>query len=339
MSGATTGMSNNYNSNSSMQKFVVQSSIKFIEEAIDVLDVDSVDIIADFGCSQGLNSIYAMKAIINYLKKTNKYVKEPFIFHNDLPTNDWRTLFQLLIEDNSYKGVASGRSFYEQCLPNNSLQIGYSSTSIHWLSKKPCNLSNHCYIGLSQDFKEREAFKYQAYLDYCQFLQHRSRELVPGGVLILTILGTNEQGKTESDGLKQILYECAQLLPLTSQELIDFSLPLYCRSYEECIDERVFTQYSFDLIKSKFASMSSPLFKQWKEGHISLDEFARSISLYVQGWSESILQQTLINNGRTKENISIILNQFWALYEEKVKAKPDVADFCLHHIYLILKKK
>jgi len=130
MSGATTGMSNNYNSNSSMQKFVVQSSVKFIEEAIDVLDVASVDIIADFGCSQGLNSIYAMKAIINYLKKTNKYVKEPFIIHNDLPTNNWRTLFQLLIEDNSYKSVASGRSFYEQCLPNNSPQIGYQRTHV-----------------------------------------------------------------------------------------------------------------------------------------------------------------------------------------------------------------
>jgi hypothetical protein len=322
-----------------MQKFVVQSSIKFIEEAIDVLDVASVDIIADFGSSQGLNSIYAIKAIINYLQKTNKYIKEPFIVHNDLPTNDWKSLFQLLIEDNSYKGVASGRSFYEQCLPNNSLQIGYSSTALHWLSEKPCNVSNHCYIGLSEDFKEREAIKHQAYLDYCQFLQHRSHELVPGGVLILTIMGTNEQGETGFEGLKQILYECAQLLPLTSEELSDFTLPFYCRSYEECIDEKVFIQYSFELIKSKLASTSSPVFKQLKEEQISLDEFARSISLYVQGWSESILLQALMNNGRTKENISTILNQFWALYEGKVKDQPDVANFCLHHIYLILKKK
>ena len=58
--------------------------------------------------------------------------------------NGWTTLFDCLNKDNSYHGVANGRSFYEPCLPQNSILISYSSTAIHWLSRKPCNISNHC---------------------------------------------------------------------------------------------------------------------------------------------------------------------------------------------------
>jgi len=68
-----------------------------------------------------------MKIIIEYLEKTNKLFRSPIVIHNDLPTNDWTTLFQLLAKDNSYHALANGHSFYEQCLPSNTLSIGFSS--------------------------------------------------------------------------------------------------------------------------------------------------------------------------------------------------------------------
>lgn len=191
MSGATLGMATNYNSNSHIQRTAVEISIPFIKQAVDTLDIPSIAsspfIIADFGSSQGLNSVYAMKTIIDYLYEKKNDMREPLIVHNDLPTNDWTTLFQLLIETNMYRGLASGRSFCEQCLPNNSLSIGYSSSALSWLSGKPCNISDHCYADLSRNLKEREAFKHYAYLDYCRFLENRSRELLFNGVLILSI--------------------------------------------------------------------------------------------------------------------------------------------------------
>jgi len=51
--------------------------------------------------THGANSIFIMKFIIKRLK------------------------VDLLRIDNSYHAVASGRSFYEQCLPSSSLSIGY----------------------------------------------------------------------------------------------------------------------------------------------------------------------------------------------------------------------
>ncbi|CAF4272142.1 unnamed protein product, partial [Adineta steineri] len=316
MVGTTLGMTKDYNTSSVPQKAAVQLSLEFIEEGINALEVDSVDIIADFGSSQGINSIYAMKSIIDYLRKTNKIVNEPLVVHNDLPTNDWTSLFNLLIEDNSYNGVASGRSFYEKCLPNNSLSIGYSSSSLHWLSKKPCNISGHCRVDLIRNPKEYQIFKQQSYLDYSEFLKHRSCELVSGGVLIFTILCINHQRTTGLEDLQELLYKCAQLLPFTPQELTDFTFPGYCRSYDECLDENLFNQYSFQLIKSKFVSVPSPHFQQWKKEEITFDEFVHLTTSFVRSWSESIIEQALINNGRTQADISGILKQFWNLYEE-----------------------
>jgi hypothetical protein len=219
-------------------------------------------IIDDFGASEGRNSVYVMKTIIDYLRKTKNDMREPLVVHNDLPTNDWTSFFQLLIDDNSYKGVASDRSFYEQCLPNDSLSIGYLAASIHWLSSKPCNVSDHCYVGFARDLKEREAFKDQARLDYCHFLKNRSRELLRGGVLILAIYSRNDQEQSGGEDAPELLYKCAQALPLTTEELLDFTIPWYLPSYKERVDEELCAQYSFQLIKSDMFPAKSPLFKQ-----------------------------------------------------------------------------
>ncbi len=89
--------------------------------------------------------------------------------------------------------------FYDQCLPSNSLTIGYTSSSIHWLSQKPCNISNHC-VCIPLKCEQIEAFRSQARDDYEQFLKNRSRELINGGVLIANIFSVNDQGESMFGG-------------------------------------------------------------------------------------------------------------------------------------------
>ncbi|CAF3065982.1 unnamed protein product [Rotaria sp. Silwood2] len=223
-----------------------------------------------------------MKVIIQFLKEANKVedTKQFLVVHNDLPTNDWTTLFDLLNKDNSYHGVANGRSFYEPCLPPNSLSIGYSSTSLHWLSRKPCNISNHC-ASLFAQGNELKTFQEQACLDCTHFLEHRSRELIPGGVLILLIPCVDDQGSNGFDILRVLLYKCAQSL-LTPQELLDYTFSIHARSYSECIDDQLFAHYLLELIKSDFGSVNMPFIKQWQNEPMTLDEFARSITLYTR---------------------------------------------------------
>ncbi|CAF0856886.1 unnamed protein product [Adineta steineri] len=341
--GTTFTMSDNYNDNSHPQLVAVDSTIPYIREAINVFDIQSSStpvIIADFGSAHGSNSLYAMKMIIQCLREANKIAneKEILVIHNDLPTNDWITLFNLLNKDDTYYSLANGRSFYESCLPPNSLSIGYSSTSLHWLSRKPCNISNHC-ASLFAQGNELRAFQEQAHLDWTHFLEYRSRELITGGILILLIPSIDDQGSNGFDIIREILYICAQSI-LTPQELLDYTLPIYARKYSECINDELFARYKFDVIKSEFSSVTIPFIKQWQDKQITLDEFVRLLTSYVRSWSESILKQALFENNKSEKDIEQTINQFWNLYDQEVRKRFDqFLNIRSNVIYLILKKK
>ncbi|CAF3482431.1 unnamed protein product [Rotaria sp. Silwood1] len=336
----TQGMGQDYNANSLTQMAAVKLSAAYIRQAIDAIEMESLPlvIIGDYGSSHGSNSMHAMQFIIQTLKETKKVdenKQQILVVHNDLPTNDWASLFDILNKNSSYHGVASGRSFYQQCLPSNSLTIGYTSTSLHWLSHKPCNLSDQCLVHCSLNDNEINAFKHQAALDYAHFLEYRSRELVPGGVLILVILANN--GKATRDH-GELLYRCARAL-LSSPELLDYTLPIYCRSYSECVDRDLFAKFDLELIKSDTVNVKSILGEQLRNGEITLDYLARVLTAAVRIALEYPLKQALIDNGqRSSEEIDKILDQYWDLHEKGMKEQLDDFETDMMVIDLVLKK-
>ncbi|CAF4166155.1 unnamed protein product [Rotaria magnacalcarata] len=303
MSDAIVNVTGSYNTNSQPQLTAINLSISFIHQAIDALHIynsflSNALIIADFCTSPGANSVYSIKLIINYLCEKNKLYREPVIIHNDLPTNDWKKVFQLLIDDNSYKAEVSGHSFYEQCLPDNSLSIGYSSTSIHWLSKKPCNISNHC-VALFATGDELIAFQSQVRMDYMSFLENRSHELIPGDILILALPSLNGQEQCGKQNAKDLLYKCAEA------ELRNNPINFY---------------------------------EQLEIGEITLGKFAQSRSEFIRSWCEPILKTALeINEQHSKELVNRNLIQYWIIYQSKIKEKTDEYNY-LNNTYLILKK-
>ncbi|CAF3986558.1 unnamed protein product, partial [Rotaria sordida] len=322
MSAAIKGMAGSYNSNSRLQMRTVESSLPFIQQAIDVLDLSCLSsmqslIIADFGSSHGLNSMYAVKAIITYIKTSRNEQRSFLIIHNDLPTNNWTILFDLVNNDGSYFGLANGRSFYEQCLPSNSLSIGYCSTSLHWMSCKPCNISNHC-VSLFCSNDEHDKFKQQARLDYVKFLEYRSKELLSGGVLILCIPSLDDNGLRGSEIVFQLLYKSAKLLPMTEEELLDYTFPLYYRTYEECVDYDLFQKLSLKLINSQVHECRTDILTRLQQGELTLNEFAKDQTQYVCSWAGPSLRETLEkNNHRSKEDVETLLDQFRNMYEQE----------------------
>jgi len=175
-----------YNHNSKPQLTAIQKSFSYIAQAIEehkstVIPTDTFFIV-DYGCSHGANAVVAIQAIIEAVQQ--KYgtglSSQICAVFNDLSTNDWSTLFQT-ITGLFCSSLASGKSFYEQILPSNRVQFGYTATAIHWLSKKPCNLQQHCYIFSGQPTaEEMKRWKTQAADDYRTFLQHRSNEMKKG---------------------------------------------------------------------------------------------------------------------------------------------------------------
>ena len=338
---ATQGMKQGYNENSRIQMAAVSLSADHIRQAINALEIEfsPLVIIADYGSSHGSNSRHAMEFIIQTLKEAKKIDKDKqniLIVHNDLPTNEWSSLFEILNESSSYHGVASGRSFYQRCLPSSSLAIGYTSTSLHWLSHKPCNLSDQCLVHCSENDEERNAFKTQAALDYAHFLEHRSHELMPGGVLVLVILADN--GKDTREHAK-LLYNCAQTL-LLPEELLDYTLAIYCRSYSECVDHNLFDKFDLELIKSDTLTVKSVLGEQLRKNEITLDYLAQVETRAVRIACEYPLKQALIaNKQRSEEEIERILDQYWDLHEKGVKERINDYDTDMVVINLVLKKR
>ena len=337
----TIGMTGSYNANSMPQLVAIQSSIPFIHRAVEALDIVPSScplIVADFGASHGANSMFAMKTIIACIRQSKGEERSFLVIHNDLPSNDWSSVFNILNDDKTYFGLANGRSFYEQCLPANSLTVAYSSTSIHWLSRKPCNISNHC-LSLFSRGNELLAFQSQARDDYVRFIENRSRELIIGGVLVLSILCVDEHGRSLFDGALDTLYRTAQLLPMSEEELLEYTIPMYLRSQQECLDKDLFKRCSLELIQSEFCHVESKMYDKYLQGELTLDGFAQARTDFTRSYSESALKQCLEKSERrSSEQVEQLLDRFWSIYSQQVREKPDEHNSSSYRSHLVLKK-
>lgn len=107
--------------------------------------------IADLGCSSGPNTLYAVSELINSVHKISKELgcqsPEYQVFLNDLPGNDFNTIFRSLSSFHEklekHVGVGLGPcfftgvpgSFYGRLFTSKSLHFVHSSYSLQWLSQ------------------------------------------------------------------------------------------------------------------------------------------------------------------------------------------------------------
>jgi hypothetical protein len=159
-------------------------------------------VVADYGSSGGRNSLTPMAVAVDALKERIGSEQAICVVHTDLPDNDFTALFQILTTDpDSYLhdnpqvfASAVGRSFYGQILPSNSVTLGWSSWAVQWLSRVPAIIPDQVQVAFSRDPAAREAFARQAAEDWRTFLEARSRELCPGGRLVVLTMATDDAG-------------------------------------------------------------------------------------------------------------------------------------------------
>ena len=337
----TSIVTGNYEENSTIQREVINITLSYVRQAVDVLAVTSSSsslIIADFGSAYGQNSIHVIKFIIEYLKQSRKIndEKQVLVVHNDLPANNWLSLFESLKIDQSYHALISGRSFYEQCLPKNYLTVGYSSNSMHWLSRKPCNIRNHSF-GVDGDEKEKELFRQQSKEDLVAFLEHRSNELINGGVLILSIPSAKIGIQTVCHTYGRCMDKWIQLL-LTEEESFNFTIPVHFRTFDECVDLGLLNQLSFELVAAEMITTRFPMFEQYRQGQLTIDQLAKQMVTGLRVCCDSVLRQAMSIGRRTEEEMNEISNRIWTAAEEDVKTDPFKLDVPLISTLLVLKK-
>jgi len=166
-------------------------------------------VLADYGSSQGKNSLAPMDVAISTLRTRIGENRPIVVFHVDQSTNDFNSLFEVLANDpDRYTqrdaqvfSCAIGRSFYERVLPPESVHLGWSSYAAVWLSHIPRPIPDH-FISLCCAGAVREEFDQQGARDWESFLSLRATELVRGGRLVVVLPGIAEHG---SSGFENVM--------------------------------------------------------------------------------------------------------------------------------------
>lgn len=215
-----------YNRNSRVQASGLAPAIDWFAEAAAAASTEGTGpvVIADYGSSEGLNSLAPVAAAIAALRPRIGPTRAISVLHTDLPGNDWGALFALLAADpGSYLApnvfpAAVGRSFYEQILPAASVALGWSSWATQWLSRIPGPIPDQVQVAFSRDPAARTAYAAQADADWRAFLAARAAELVPGGRLVVLTMARDAGGDFGYGPLLAALY--AALGDLVAEGLV-----------------------------------------------------------------------------------------------------------------------
>jgi hypothetical protein len=207
-------------------------ALPLLEEAVRRVELDSGDhavVIADYGSSQGKNSMVPMQIAINGLRQRCTPNRAISVFHVDQPSNDFNALFEVLhadadryvLDDPNVFPAAIGRSFYENVLPPGSVHLGWSSYAAVWLSHIPTLIPGH-FISFRSTDSVRGEFQRQGAKDWETFLALRARELRPGARLVVVLPALADDGvsgfENVMDQANAVLEEMVTAQAITSEE-------------------------------------------------------------------------------------------------------------------------
>jgi hypothetical protein len=218
-----------YNRNSHVQAAGISPAFSLLEKAAHAIPIPAGSqpiVLADYGSSQGRNSLAPIRAAIAALRERTGLGREISVIHTDLPQNDFCALFQTLNTDpDSYLLTESavftsavGRSYFQQILPSASVSLGWSSWAVQWLSRVPCPIPDQVQVAFSHDAAARQAFARQAADDWRTFLTARGQELAPGGKLVVLTMARDEMGDFGYGPLLHAMY--ASLLDLVDAGIV-----------------------------------------------------------------------------------------------------------------------
>ena len=191
-------------------------ALPILEQAAQNTALDGGDqpiVIADYGSSQGKNSLAPMRAAIKVLRTRLGSDRPISVVHIDQAENDFNTLFDVLhrdperyaVDDPNVFPSAIGRSFYQNVLPREHVHLGWSSYAAVWLNHIPMLIPGH-FISVASSGEVRKAFERQAANDWELFLSLRGIELRAGGRLVIVLPGLNDEGVSGFEPL----FRCAR---------------------------------------------------------------------------------------------------------------------------------
>ncbi|KAK4417432.1 Salicylate carboxymethyltransferase [Sesamum alatum] len=346
---------NSYANNSSLQRKVADAvkhiTLEAIEEMFTETRPKSLGI-ADLGCSSGPNTLSNVKELVYAVEKTCRKIQQPAgpefrVYLNDLPTNDFNTVFQALPE--FYRELRKGRNdggpavyiagcpgtFYGRLFPDNCLHFVYSSNSLHWLSRVPPGIYDEQGVSINKKsiyISERspsgvaEAFLRQFQEDLSFFLKSRSEEVVSGGKMVLLLLGRSDPchvDRNSSIYWEMLYHSLATLVTqgeIEEEKLESYEVNFYAPSKEE-LEEEVRKEGSFKV----------EVIEKFEQG---IDIIGENCSSYGQTVAKTVrsIQESMIAHHFGEDVLDKLFDQYARLVDQEM-AKQGLGSI---HIVLVL---
>ncbi|KAG6647010.1 hypothetical protein CIPAW_07G049000 [Carya illinoinensis] len=251
-----------YANNSLVQLKVITMTKPITEDAITKLYSSTLPkslVIADLGCSSGPNTLFAVSELIkvvDQLRRKSGHDQSPEyqVFLNDLPGNDFNTIFKSLPsfqkKMSNQLGAGAGScffagvpgSFYGRLFPSKTLHFVHSSYGVQWLSKVPEQVESNkgnIYMAKTSPPSVLRAYHAQFQRDFSMFLKCRAEELVLGGRMVLTILGRRSEDPSSKECcyiwelLAMVLNEMVSKGLIEEEKMDSFNIPQYTPSPSE----------------------------------------------------------------------------------------------------------
>ncbi len=349
-------------------KDVIDAAIPLVINAIDAMQPRPSlrhFSLLDMGCADGGTSLNMVRAT---LKRVREFAPQAdmTVTYSDQPRNDFNALvgivhglggFQTWLgELERVYPLFSANSFYLQAVPDNSLNLGFSATAMHWLSAKPTNISDHVHmVGAGE--RERKIFAEHAANDWETILLHRARELVRGGRLVLVNFCIDEQGRylgntggntggnTDSvnmfDTFNRIWQEFVDNDRVTPTEYLNMTLPQYYNTVDEFSRPLLDSKNRCHRAGLRLESIETrvvpcPFAQQFKV-HGDVELFADGLIPTIRTWNESIYFAALDAMRPLQERTEII-EDYYTAYRDLVMQDPHNHGMDYVHAYKTIRK-
>lgn len=314
--------------------------------------------ITDMGCADGGTSLTMIRATIDAIRTVSADL-DIRIVYTDQPRNDYNALFQILSGETAFNSyltdyqniyvAASATSFYQQILPGETLNLGFSATAMHWLSRKPGNISDHVHmVGASGE--ELANFAEQGRRDWETILLRRAAELVPGGRLVLVNFARDEQGRhlgnTGGVHMFDTFNESWQSFlddgDISVDEYRNMTLPQYYNTVQE---------FSAPLLEDSSPVYTAGLRLEGIETRIvpcpfaadfaihgDSERFAREYIPTLRSWTEATFFDAL-DKTRAVEERRDLIDRYYGEYESRVRENPIGHAMDYVHAYMTIRKE
>ncbi|CAN1308478.1 Salicylate carboxymethyltransferase [Linum perenne] len=248
--------------------------------------------IAELGCASGPNTFLAVSDLIKAVLKLTAPPREFHVLLNDLPSNDFNTIFtslhqfrKQLKKETALSTYGVPGSFYGRLFPAESLHFAHSSYSLHWLSRVPPGLEGNggsISISSCSSMSVFEAYYGQFRKDFSSFLRCRAVEMVTGGRMGF----------------------------ISKERLDSFNIPFYMPSPKE-IEAEVQKQRSFTIDRIEVTEVS------WNpyEGEVNEKDGGYNVAKYMRAVAEPLLATQFGSNG---EIIDEVFQRYRVLVSERM---------------------